>query len=145
MKHPVEEQPGNIMPKNAKDMKLNPNRDTHSSFCLMNSLQMSIQTNIQTDNSRKTDGQRKKTPITSKSAELKNYQLQSGHVRLQKEGEMEERTLYFIILCAFWDKPKLNLFCLGTYDSFLWPKKSKDVPKVVDTKYYKQFGGEGLL
>ena len=62
----------------------------------------------------------------------------------RKRGKWKERTLYFIILCAFWDKPKLNLFCLGTYDSFLWPKKRKDVPKVVDTKCYKHFGGRGL-
>ena len=32
IKHPVEEQPGSSMPKNAKDMKINLKRDAHSSF-----------------------------------------------------------------------------------------------------------------
>ena len=43
----------NSMPKNAKDMKLNPNRDSHSSF---SEDVHSKKTKKQTDNGKNTDG-----------------------------------------------------------------------------------------
>ena len=60
------------MPKNAKDMKLNPNRDSHSSFS--EDVHSKKQTNKLIMAKILMDRE-KKTPITAKSAELKNYQL----------------------------------------------------------------------